>query len=213
MAEAVSLSGLQDGVHAEAGHPLPEVLGIMASDPGSPAAQAEGRSLDVAGEPATAAVLAPGVAPAVAAGGGDPGSPAGPRCGQCAEGAGSEADHLQYAFGALPPGATSGCCARVGVGGARGGLCGSPRCHQEHSRQRFEESGEQAGAGFRGAAIMRLSRVQARPGRCVVSSAGGRHSGALRGVLRWLPSGAVAGRAAAGAGDARLIIIGARAVK
>ena len=42
-------------------------------DPGSPAAQAERRSLDVAGESATAAVLAPGVAPAVSAGGGDHG--------------------------------------------------------------------------------------------------------------------------------------------
>ena len=165
MAEAVSLSGLQNGVHAEAGHPLPEVLGIMASDPGSPAAQAEGRSLDVAGESATAAVLAPGVAPTVGAGGGDHGEPAGPRCGQCAEGAGSAADHLQYAFGELPPGTASGCLPRVGVGGARGGLCGSPRCHQEHSRQRFEESGEQAGAEFRGAVITRLSRVQARSGQ------------------------------------------------
>ena len=142
VAEAVSVSAVRDGIHAAAGHPLPGLLGTVASDPGSPAVPAERRSPGVAGEPATAAVLAAGAAPTAVAGGVDPGEPARSRCGQRAEGAGSAADHRQYAFGELPPGTASGCRPRVAVGGAGGGLCGSLRWRREHNGQRLAEACE-----------------------------------------------------------------------
>ena len=69
MDEAVSVSGLQDGVHATTGHALPGILGAVASDPGGAGGEAEAQPLDRHSVPATAAVLVSGLAPPATAGG------------------------------------------------------------------------------------------------------------------------------------------------